>query len=330
MVNFKNFPARLKGHLLFTISKPSLIVTAYNLFSRPLARAFFRRNIRKNRPVDNYLTYNSKNKRSIAVLEKDKKHDEVIITCYFTKKADPLLDVIRSTPDIKYIEPWYNSIVSLKLNGIIIHDGIDKDFIEKYQNQYVQFREYAPGDYSIFEERWFAYYKFLSETNIKKVFFTDISDVIIPANPFSMIREPFALYIGRDHANKIGVSPWALAELNNYLEDAKHKVRRSFYYQQVYNVGVAGGSKQLMLFFISRIIDLILLTTTNRHKDMTLANMVIHKYFFPKLKLSFFEPAATPVERDTYISHKYLISGFPVNSAFNKFEIDSKAFFIHK
>jgi hypothetical protein len=330
MANQKSRSRRIINRILFAFSSGSRTIKYYNLIKRPIACFSLKRDIRKSSPRPYFIGFNSDVERSVEVLETDVKLEQAIITCYFTKKADPIRGVIRQTPDIKYIEPWYKSVISQKLNGIIIHDGINKDFIEEYQNQFVQFREYKPGHYSIFEERWFAYYLFLSATKIRKVFFTDISDVMITANPIEIIDNPFTLFIGRDHANKIGISTWALSELNNFMEDSKYKAPKSFYFQQVYNVGIAGGSRHLILFFIARMLDLILLTTTDRFKDMTVANLVIHKYFFPKLKNRPFESATTRVEDDAHISHKYLVSGFPLNSEFGKYEMNSRAIFIHK
>jgi hypothetical protein len=330
MANMADLKKRAVKKISFVFGKKYRIVIFYNLFKRPISRIFFKKNILKSAPAKNFTIFNSSKPREVEILEEDKKLEQAIISCYFINKVDPQWGIKRSMPDFNYIKPWYESVIKQKLNGIIIHDGIAKEFIEQYQNPYISFREFTPGDYSIFEERWFAYYLFLSGTKIKKVFFTDISDVIVTEDPYKTFNDSFVLYVGRDHANKVGVSQWVLSELNNYIKDANYKVPGSFYFQQVYNIGVTGGSRQLMMFFISRMIDLILLTTTSYHKDITLANLVIHKYFFPKIIIRPFEPAMTRIENDDFISHNHLMSGFPLNSVFGKFEFDSKAVFIHK
>jgi hypothetical protein len=321
-----------KNRIVFRIKYllKQIIVLYFNLFIRAYERIFFKRKIEKSEINYNFISEYSDAPRSLEIKEEDYSLEEVIITCYFTKKADPQSNIVRAVADIKYIEPWYYSILKLKIKGIIIHDGLEDSFIQQYQNEYVQFREFKAGKYSIFEERWMAYYLFISETNLKNVFITDASDVIITKAPFNVITNPLTLYIGRDGANKIGLSSWMTEELDNYITDSKCKIRRTYYYQQVYNAGVVGGSRKLLLFFIGRVIRKTLLTKTSCHKDMNLLNLVIHENFFPKLRIMPYEKIATIVENDNHITHKYLISGYPLNSEFNKYQNDSDAYFIHK
>ena len=122
-------------------------------------------------------TYNSKLPRNVEVNDEDSFLENAIFTCYFVNKKDPLHGITRLSGDINYMRPWYESINRLSINGIVFHDGLENDFIEKYQTQFVRFRKCQLGDYSIFEERWIVFYMFLSKTNIQRAFFCDIQAV---------------------------------------------------------------------------------------------------------------------------------------------------------
>lgn len=307
-----------------------ILVYWHNSVVRKKKLNSFIKNLKQNHPKSNYKFFNSDKERKVEILESDKKKDTLILTCYFIKKADPQQHITRLNADFNYIKPWYESIVKLQLNGIILHDGLEKDFIDKYENEFVQFRLCVSGNYSIFEERWFAYYQFIEQTNIEWIFFTDINDVFITSNPFRFANKAKTLYIGRDNANKIRLSGWMLNEMIKFVEDSKYKINFTYLFQHVYNAGVVGGNREIMLFFISKIIDLCLLTNTVAHKDMTLVNLIIHQYFPVYLNYNANEKSLLDIKNDKDSINEYLFTGYPLNSAFKKLELQSNAIFIHK
>jgi len=302
-------------------------IAGFNLASLVKSTFSFSRNLVLN---EKYLSAFSPTKRVVEIQERDFLLQQAIITCYFTSKPDPQLGVVRSLPDIEYIAPWYSSVNNLQLNGIVIHDGLPQEFIRKYENEFVQFRKYDAGNYSIFEERWFAYYLFISQTNIQSSFCTDANDVYITKNPFDFATDKSVLYVGRDNANKIKDSGWIQKEMESLERDARVKLPKLFRYQKMYNAGVAGGSRKTMLSLIAKMIGFIVQTETASHKDMTILNLVIYKYFYPKLEYSINAPRITDSWNDDSAIGKNVFSGFPLNSAFKKFERESQAIFIHK
>lgn len=312
------------------ILKNTAIVMLYNFFYRPYSALRLKKALSDNKPNSQYLVKFSETRRDIEILERDMKLEEVVFACYFTKRIDPQSGILRSIPSIEYIKPWYESMQKLNINGIIIHDGIDEAFIQQHQTENIQFRKYTAGKYAIFDERWILYYMFISQTNIKRAFCTDISDVYVTANPFIFCNKDDAFYIGRCNANKIRLSGWILAEIDRYVKNSGYKIPTSFKFQPLYNVGVVGGSRKILLFVLSKVIDHILLTDSEPFKEMTIFNLIIHKYFFPKLSFSPKEPILTNPKNDKTSSHANLISGYPLNSEFKKYETDSKALFIHK
>lgn len=98
----------------------------------------------------------------------------------------------------------------------------------------------------------------------------------------------------------------------------------------MYNAGVLGGSRQVLLFFMARVIDYVIRTHSNLHKDMTILNLCIYDHFFPWIDADIYSPRLVQPDRDQQASHAYLVSGYPLNSAFKGYEMNSEAYFIHK
>jgi hypothetical protein len=280
---------------------------------------------------DSHQTFNANQKRSIELNQEDKHLTQVIVTCYFTLKPDPQTGSIRNSADFKYIQPWYDSLQKIGANGIILHDGLEHEFIARYQTPTIQFRYCEMGNYSIFEERWLLYLLFLQQLpQLEKIFFTDSNDVYITKNPFSFITNETALYVGRDNANRIKDSGWLKAECDKFVEESNYKIPKTFEYQWVYNAGVCGGSRRLMLFVTNEISKLIFRATSDFHKDMTLLNLFIHNHLYPKLSSKNWEQKLVDTTTDYNSSHEELVTGYPFNSGFKEFDNQSNAYFIHK
>jgi hypothetical protein len=170
----------------------------------------------------------------------------------------------------------------------------------------------------------------MKSTSIERAFFTDIGDVILTKSPFELISSKNQLFIGRDNANKIRLSGWILKEIEKFSHEIGEKLPKSFYYQSLYNVGIVGGNRKVCLFVLSRVIEYILRSNPNTYKEMTVFNVVIHNFFFPKLTYHSEENIFVDPNNDGSSSHENLISGYPLNSLFKGFEYDSDAYFIHK
>lgn len=316
------------------ILKSSIIdldIFIYNSFQRKKQRSKLSQKI-KNTETDKYHhTFNTNQKRSVEVNEEDKNLLKVIVTCYFTLKPDPQTGSIRNAADFKYIKPWYDSLLKIGAHGIILHDGLEAEFIALHQTPTIQFRYCEMGNYSIFEERWLLYHLFLRQLpQLEKVFFTDSNDVYITKNPFSFITKKSALYVGRDNANRIKDSGWLEAERLKFLEESNYILAKTYEYQWVYNAGVTGGNYPVMLFLTNEMSKLIFRATSNHHKDMTLLNIVIHEHFYPLLSIKNWDQKLVDARKDSFASHEQLITGFPFNSGFKDFDFNSSAYFIHK
>ncbi len=275
---------------------------------------------------DNLNSSNRKSSRRVFLLPEDNNLSEAIITCYFSSKPDPQHGVVRSNPNINYIAPWYNSIIKQNIQGVILYDNLPSSFVKNYEKPNIRFRRAKLGEFSIFEERWFLYHSFLKDTRIKKVFFTDVNDVYINNNPFKVFNiKPGEVYVGRDREINIANSNWMNLEINQFFSDSGLRIPYGFYFMPLFNAGLLGGERTTMLFFISEMKKYFLKAPTPHHKDMTVLNLLIYKYLRPNLFLK----GSDYNNKSNYLP-KNLISGFPFNSGYKKYEFFSEACFVHK
>ncbi len=308
-----------------------LRIAVYNNFNRRKQEKNLSLKLSNKTKLKDIYLHNSDKKRAVECTENDLNLKEVIVTCYFTLKPDPQTGTVRSAADFKYIQPWYDSIMKIGVFGIVLHDGLDQTFIDQYSNEKVQFRYCQLGNYSIFEERWLLYHLFMQQLpHLEKVYFTDSNDVFITQNPFTIITNDTALYVGRDNANRIKDSGWLKAECDKFVEESNYKIPNTYQYQWVYNAGVCGGSRETLFFLTQEMTKLIFKATSNHHKDMTLLNIVIHQHFFPFLSKYNWEQQLVDPKNDAFASHSQLITGYPFNSGFKDHDFNSTAYFIHK
>ena len=119
--------------------------------------------------------------------------DNVILSCYFTSKRDPIHaaeceNKHQKKDNYEYIKPLYDSVKKLNLHLVIFHDGLSSDFLKKYQINNIFFvKTKLLGGLSINDERYIIYYQFLLKYKYKNVLTSDISDVYVAKNPFNLI-----------------------------------------------------------------------------------------------------------------------------------------------
>jgi len=303
----------------------------YNKFERRKQKKKLLSKISNTTTSEQHVHFNSNKKRTVERTDSDLILKEVIVTCYFTLKPDPQTGFSRNAADFKYIQPWYDSLLKIGASGIILHDGLEQEFIDRYQNEQIQFRFCEMGNYSIFEERWLLYHVVLVQLpDLENIYFTDSNDVYITQNPFPFITNQKALYVGRDNANRIKDSGWLKEECDKFIEESNYPILNTFSYQWAYNAGVVGGNRNVMLFLTCEMAQLILKVQSTFHKDMSLLNIVIHEHFFPKLSSKNWNNKLVNIMNDSIAAHENLITGFPFNSGFKDLDLDSKAIFIHK
>lgn len=112
----------------------------------------------------------------------------VILTSYFSKKKHPndpndMHVVGRNSMGFvdkdayEYIKPWYESLILNNQAGVLFHDDLSSDFINKYENEKIKFIKVENSEWSNLDYRWMCYESFLKENKFDYVFMTDCSDV---------------------------------------------------------------------------------------------------------------------------------------------------------
>jgi hypothetical protein len=306
-------------------------------FFKKMVSNYQRNKIPKNKVNEDHLLDQIKEFNTDVARELDtndlqniKEFKECVATTYFILKKDPQFGMVRRVPDIKYIAPWYDSMKKIDGCGIIIHDGLEEEFIKEYTTSKIKFVKFNYGSYSIFEERWIGYYLLLKHTNIEKIFFTDCNDVFISCNPFSNLEiDAEKLYVGRDQADRFGDSGWVLDELNKFQEDSGLTAPETLAYQPLFNAGVVGGDKQILVPYIAQVLNLLFHSKSDDHKDMTLVNWAIHNMFLMPLKGQN-DGVYVDLENDFAKHCENVVTGYPLNSPFKSYQLDSNAVFIHK
>lgn len=276
------------------------------------------------------LKFNCSNyERWVEFKENDLLIKEAIFTTYFSSKKDPQRLNFAPSNSIEYIAPWYNSIQKHKILGIVFYDHLSESFIQKYENEYVQFRKCTIGPYSLNDERFFIYNLFLKKSNIEKLFCTDGNDVEINKTPFELINSN-KLLVGRDSVTKIYHSNWMQGTIEVFKKTSNIRIPILFKFLPVYNAGIIGGRRKTMLFLLNKMTALFDKADTDANNDMVVLNLVIFRHFRPWLFFKPVERKHVDPAKDYYANSKFLKTGYPLNSAFGKFEKDTNAYFIHK
>jgi len=160
----------------------------------------------------------------IENLESDtfyKKFDNVVLSCYFNGKRDPIHhDELKNEKQEKdnynYIKPLYETCLKQKLHLIIFHDNLSENFLKKYTTDKIIFRRtQLVSELSINDERFIIYYEYLHKNPYKNVLSSDVSDVYINKNPFYLVEN----YDKRE--------PIDLTSLGNLDENLKKKIKSS-------------------------------------------------------------------------------------------------------
>ena len=231
----------------------------------------------------------------------DNDTSNVILTVYLNSKQDYQRNIKWPSNDYSKIKMWYESINKKPgLHGIIFVDSsADKDFIDKYTTKNISFvrvPNLEDDKINLNEYRFKIYYDFLMKNSqYKNIFMTDGSDVEVVQNPFTHeIYNPDTLFSGEEK-KPAGTVPF-YASLNEDYD--KNRL--------LYNAGIVGGSRHIILKFLTQFNDILNNGKPVLNKNMAIFNDVLHDGDF-KIK-----------------------SGYPLHSIFTKYEKTKDVIFIHK
>lgn len=244
----------------------------------------------------------------------------VILTSYFSKKKHPNHPndnhVVGREEDgrvtqgsIKYIEPWYNSVRNLNIEGRVFHDDLSDEFIEEYETDKIKFIKVEISDYSNNDWRFFCYRNFSEENKFDSVFLSDGSDVTVVKDPSEIVNSTnHDLYVCKDSI-KLGDFPYLDIHKKAGWDDFVLMLINQNRFDLI-NMGVIGGSYDNIIHFL----DLFCKVRSEMRNESFNANMWIGQYIFRSL-----------------LKDKLIMIGEPFTSEFKKYQDDRKdVYFTHK
>lgn len=186
-------------------------------------------------------------------------HKNVIVACQITGVYDVNRNNILPDDDFSTVKAWADSIIDLKLNGIIFHNNFSENTCLEHQNEYISFvkvdydSRFNPNIY-----RYLVYDEYLQKHghSIENIFLTDISDVVVVQNPF---LQP--LYRQNTSAIFCGDEPKTLNNewMQAHSEHLRSKIADYAQYEGEFgnetllNCGIVGGNITVMREFIKKL-----------------------------------------------------------------------------
>lgn len=230
----------------------------------------------------------------------------IIITTFFTNGLDPQRHIKWNDDDFSIIKDFYDSVVKLNLNCLILIDNSSDSFIKKYECDNIKFQRVNTTGLNLIDIRWQVYNQILKNNKYDFSFFLDISDIIILKDPFPFLNENY-IYCGDEPDLNIN-NDWMIQRYN-MLKNINID-NESYINKIVLNAGILGGHYNNLIDIIDNISNILSkANVTSTTIDMCVFNHVL---------------------RNSY-KDEYIIHGLPVNTIFRANDIDNKnAWFKHK
>ena len=273
------------------------------------------------------------------------KSENVVMTTYFTKQDNPQKNYlsIHSNPnsivnnvepnDHNIVKPLFDSVRKNNVKLVVFHDELSEDYINYYPN--ITFIKINKLKTNSIDSRWEIYLQYLYNINIKYAFMVDCFDVTLTKNPFKLF-DIFGerLFVGRDIANSIKDLDWNLSRLPRIFEHTTYldpeKYTSYLLNSPFYNAGLIGGNRQILintLRFICNIIDKV---KCDDFCDMEVLNYTLFRLYSNSFNYRENKSSVLNTKNDLDSQNDIVFTGYPFNSAFKQFEMNSDAYFIHK
>eukprot|EP00058_Branchiostoma_floridae_P006962 XP_002592450.1 hypothetical protein BRAFLDRAFT_68936 [Branchiostoma floridae] len=186
----------------------------------------------------------------------------------------------------EYMENWYWSVIDRRISAVVFHDSLESEFVNRVENGFVSFQRTEAHFRWNATAKYYVYLRYLKENSrISRVILTDISDVRFQKNPFELMDlMGDQLYVGTDVDTfpNIAAMGWLRKRLGSCFNDGfRHgydiPTIKSRY--NVYNAGVIGGSRELMLQFLEKLVAILDQTTSGVNCNLAAVNYVLHGHF---------------------------------------------------
>ncbi|TAD85767.1 MAG: hypothetical protein EAY75_10475 [Bacteroidetes bacterium] len=238
--------------------------------------------------------------------------------CHITGVFDVNRQHTLPNDDFGLVQAWADSIASMGLTAVLLHNGFSPKTIRKHQSKHLLFRRvqhaaaFSPNVY-----RYGLYEQLLRSwpTPVEAVFFTDVSDVVVLNNPFVQplfLSNPQSVFCGDEP--KPLQNDWMLDHGTFFRQAVPDYARfeADFAHLPLLNCGIIGGSAAVMLPFVEALWALH--ARFNGHNNTAFTgDMGMFNYLV----------------RTRYNGH--VLHGSPVNTVFKGYETQrSDCWFRHK
>lgn len=228
---------------------------------------------------------------------------DILITCYFSSRIDPMSDRIeRLTPNghiknnnFKLIKKYYKSVKSCNLNCVIFHDQLKDDFVSKYETDKIKFIKWDLSKYkhkSLNDIRFYVYHEYLTQeiekgTKFGKICITDCFDVVIIKSPFDIMTDNDKLYTCEDrqinNKDTLKTSTWILERYKKAFGKNLKKCEDLHPYlnERPLNAGAFASSANNIYKLLTDMKELFNRAEPSVNSNMAVYNVAAFKMFNP-------------------------------------------------
>lgn len=242
----------------------------------------------------------------------------LVMACHITGVHDVNRNTTLSADSYELVKDWKESITAANLQGLIFHNNFSQKTCKSFENKNISFIkiDYNPQfNPNVF--RYFIYRDFLQQhiQQIKGIFVTDITDVVLVNNPFIdpfFYDNPTALFCGDEP--KILHNDWMIAHAENLRKNiADYAAYEStFGNETLLNCGIIGGTAPIFFDFLKQLCAI--------HQHANYDNKTAYTG----------DMGAFNYLARTVFNHQ-LIHGAPVNTVFKEYEKNrNDCWFRHK
>jgi len=242
----------------------------------------------------------------------------IVMACHITGVHDVNRNTTLANDSYELVKDWAESVTAANVQGIIFHNNFSEETCRLFENEHISFIkiDYDPQfNPNVF--RYFVYRDFLQQhlQQIKGIFITDITDVVLVNKPFkdSLFKEnPAALFCGDEP--KTLHNDWMVA----HGEHLRKNISDYAAYESTYgnetllNCGIIGGAASVFFDFLQQL-------------------CAIHQYANRDNKTAYTGDmgAFNYIARTKF--NQQLIHGAPVNTVFKQYETNrNDCWFRHK
>ena len=191
--------------------------------------------------------------------------------------------------DLGYLDGFIRTAMNHKADIVIIHNCYSDNSISKYKSACPSchfVRHSAVNERIAHDQRFYMIYEYLlNNPDIGNLVTGDSKDVVFDNDPFKIMAKlgdyyytsydiPFTQYVG--------VFRWLPGMFRKCFPNFKN-VEEVFKLYGVFNSGIIGGSRHMMLSLFSRILLYMDIASLNAVCDMTSSNAVFHLHCYDRI-----------------------------------------------